>query len=143
MTLLRLLLVATLPQAVVSLYLSVERVRANVGRVLAVEAAVVVLVTAGAIVGMDRLGLIGVGWAWLVAQSIVAALVAPALWRACREPAAGPATWPGRRDSAVVAAVLIGSVHGRRDLFWPACGRRPAAEPVRRPSTRSTSGRSW
>ncbi|MEA2705037.1 MAG: hypothetical protein QOD63_2982, partial [Actinomycetota bacterium] len=86
-TLLRLLLVATLPQALVSLYVSVERVRANVGRVLAVEGAVVVLVTAGAIVGMDRIGLAGVGWAWLVAQSIVAGFVVPALWRACREPA--------------------------------------------------------
>jgi O-antigen/teichoic acid export membrane protein len=87
-TLLRLLLVATLPQALVSLYLTVERVRANVRRVLAVEGVVVILVTAGAVVGMDRLGLVGVGWAWLLAQSIVAALVAPALWRACREPSA-------------------------------------------------------
>ena len=98
-SLLRLLLLATLPQAVVGLYLSVQRVRAHVGRVLAVEAVVVVLVTAGAILGMDRLGLIGVGWAWLAAQSVVAAIVGPALWRACREPAradrqARPATAP-------------------------------------------------
>ena len=88
MTLLRLLLVATLPQALVGLYLTVERVRADVRRVLVVEGVVVILVTVGAVVGMGRLGLIGVGWAWLVAQSIVAALVAPALWRACREPSA-------------------------------------------------------
>jgi O-antigen/teichoic acid export membrane protein len=86
-TVLRLLLVAALPQAMVSLYLSVERVRANVSRVLAVEATVVVLVTAGAVAGMHRLGLVGVGWAWLAAQSVVATLIAPALWRACHEPA--------------------------------------------------------
>ncbi len=82
-TLLRLLLMATLPQALVSLYLGVERVRAQVGRVLAVEAAIVVLVTAGAVVGMNSYGLIGVGWAWLIAQSLVAVVVAPALWRFC------------------------------------------------------------
>jgi len=83
--LLRLLLIAAVPQAIVTLYLSVERVRANVGRVLAVEAAVVVLATSGAIIGMSWLGLNGVGLAWLLAQSVVAAVVAPALWRACRE----------------------------------------------------------
>ncbi|MGH9279397.1 MAG: hypothetical protein ACRD12_14990 [Acidimicrobiales bacterium] len=81
---LRLLLVATLPQAVVSLYIAVERVRANVGRVLAAEAAVVILVTAGAVAGMQAVGLVGLGWAWLVAQSVVAAAVTPGLWRACR-----------------------------------------------------------
>ena len=94
---LRLLLVATIPQALVSVYLSVERVRANVSRVLAVEATVIILVTGGAIAGMHRSGLIGIGWAWLVAQSIVAALVAPALWRACHE----PARFGGRTPPAV------------------------------------------
>ncbi len=83
--LLRLLLIAALPQAMVTIYLGVERVRANVSRVLAVEAAVVVLATAGSVIGMGWLGLKGVGLAWLVAQSIVAAAIAPALWRACRE----------------------------------------------------------
>jgi len=86
-TLLRLLLIATLPQALVSLYLGVQRVRAKVGRVLGAEALVVVLVTAGAVVGMRRFGLVGVGAAWLVAQSTVAAVVAPALRRACARPA--------------------------------------------------------
>jgi O-antigen/teichoic acid export membrane protein len=94
-TLLRLLIVATVPQAMVTLYLGVERVRARVSRVLAVEAAVVVLVTAGAIAGMSRYGLIGVGVAWLVAQSVVAVAIAPALWGACRKTAGeGPEVAP-------------------------------------------------
>jgi len=79
--LLRLLLVGTVPQAVVMLYLGVERVRARVHRVLAVEAATLVLVTIGAILGMRRYGLIGLGLAWLIAQVSVAAMVAPRVWR--------------------------------------------------------------
>ena len=85
-TLLRLLLVATLPQAVVTLYLGVERVRARVGRVILAESAVVALVTGGAIVGMQSGGLTGMGIAWLVGQAVVALAVAPRLWQACRPP---------------------------------------------------------
>jgi O-antigen/teichoic acid export membrane protein len=83
-TLLRLLLIATLPQAAVTLYLGVERVRARVGRVIAAEAAVVALVTGGAILGMRSGGLTGMGVAWLVGQTVVALAVAPLLWQACR-----------------------------------------------------------
>lgn len=79
-TLLRLLLAGTLPQAVVTLYLGAERVRARVNRVLGVEAATVVLVVAGAVLGMRGDGLVGLGVAWLVAQAAVAAVVAPRLW---------------------------------------------------------------
>jgi O-antigen/teichoic acid export membrane protein len=86
-TLLRLLLVATVPHAVIAVYLAVERVRARAGRVVAVEAGIVVLVTAGAVAGMHAYGLIGVGLAWLAVHTVVAALVAPALWRACRRSA--------------------------------------------------------
>lgn len=85
--LLRLLLAGALPQAVVTLYLGVERLRARMGRVIAAEAAVVVLVTTGAIIGMRSTGLNGVGLAWLVGQSVVALAVAPLLWRACQPPA--------------------------------------------------------
>ncbi|MDQ6796916.1 MAG: hypothetical protein M3011_02630 [Actinomycetota bacterium] len=60
-TLLRLLLVATVPHALITLYLGVERVRARVSRVLAVEASIVVLVSVGAVVGMRWFGLFGLG----------------------------------------------------------------------------------
>ncbi|MDQ3897386.1 MAG: hypothetical protein M3326_09135 [Actinomycetota bacterium] len=91
-TLLRLLLVATVPQAATALYLGVERVRARVSRVLAVEAAIVVLVTVGAMAGMHGYGLNGVGVAWLAAQSAVAAVAVPALARALRVPVPVPET---------------------------------------------------
>ena len=83
-TLLRLLLLGALPQAVVTLYLGVERLRSRMGRVIAAEAAVVALVTTGAIVGMRSGGLTGMGMAWVVGQTAVAMAVAPSLWRACR-----------------------------------------------------------
>ncbi|MHB8669974.1 MAG: phosphotransferase [Acidimicrobiales bacterium] len=79
-TLLRLLLAGTVAKAVVILYLGVERVRARVSRVLAAEAATLVLVSAGAILGMNLYGLAGVGMGWLVAQLSVAAVVTPRLW---------------------------------------------------------------
>jgi O-antigen/teichoic acid export membrane protein len=83
-TLLRLFLLAALPHAVITIYLSLERVQARVNRVLAVEALIVVLVTVGAVVGMQRYGLVGVGVAWLAAHTVVAAAVAPGFLRACR-----------------------------------------------------------
>ncbi|HEX2118894.1 MAG TPA: hypothetical protein VHF91_06900 [Acidimicrobiales bacterium] len=86
-TLLQLLLVATVPQAVVTLYLGVERVRAKVRRVLAAEAATGLLVALGVTVGMHASGLTGVGVGWLVAQTVVAVLVAPHLWRVLRSAA--------------------------------------------------------
>lgn len=83
-TLLQLLLLATVPQAVVTLYLGVERVRAKVRRVLAAEAATALLVAVGVTVGMQASGLTGLGVGWLVAQTAVAVLVVPHLWRVLR-----------------------------------------------------------
>ena len=83
-TLLRLLLVSTVPHAVVTLYLGVERVRARARRVLAVEAATGLLVAVGVVLGMRWFGLTGVGVGWLAAQTVVALLVLPLLrnvWR--------------------------------------------------------------
>lgn len=78
-TLLRLLLAGTLPQALITLYLGVERVWARVRRVLAIEAATVLLVITGAIFGMHLYGLTGVGLAWVVAQMSVGGIVVPRL----------------------------------------------------------------
>lgn len=83
-TLLRLLLLGTVPQAVVTLYLGVERVRARVTRVLAVEAGLVSLVIVGGILEMRGYGLAGMGVAWLVAQSAMAAVALPRLRAALR-----------------------------------------------------------
>lgn len=83
-TLLRLLLAGTFPQALITMYLGVERVRARVNRILAAEAATVVMIITGALLGMRWHGLVGLGWAWLVAQTIVAGVVGPDLWKVIR-----------------------------------------------------------
>jgi O-antigen/teichoic acid export membrane protein len=80
-TLLRLLLLGTVPQGIVSLYIGVERVRARVGRVLAIEAVAVVAVVGGAVLGMHALGLAGVGVAFLVSEAGLALFVLPRLAR--------------------------------------------------------------
>ena len=121
-TLLRLLLAGTLLQAVVSIYLGMERIRAKVSRVLGVEAITVVLVIAGALVGMRWHGLAGLGQAWLVAQVIVAGLVAPRLWHAVRATGVAPAT--------AMASVAALTDHRRRPAS-PAPERpRPAPFPA-------------
>ena len=103
--LLRLLLAGTLPQGLITLYLGVERVRARVNHVLAVEAATAVLVITGAIVGMRWHGLVGLGLAWLVAQVSVAGLVAPRLWSAVCQTTSEHAHEPaGVADSAGAGA---------------------------------------
>jgi hypothetical protein len=60
--------------------------------VLVFEALIVALVTVGALAGMHRFGLVGIGIAWLGAHTLVALLVAPSFCRACRR---GPATTAG------------------------------------------------
>ena len=77
--LLRILLLGTIPQAVITLYLGVERVRANMSRIVAVEAAIVAMVTIGGVLAMQRRGLIGMGMCWFLAHLIVAISVVPAL----------------------------------------------------------------
>jgi O-antigen/teichoic acid export membrane protein/GT2 family glycosyltransferase len=73
---LRLLLLGAIPQGVVAIYLGVERVRARMRRVIAVEALTVVLVSGGALVAMGPLGLAGVGVAWCLGHTAVALAVA-------------------------------------------------------------------
>lgn len=77
--LLRILLIGTIPQAVITLYLGMERVRAKVSRIVAVEAAIVALVTTGGVLAMPRYGLIGMGVSWFLAHLVVAATIVPAL----------------------------------------------------------------
>ena len=82
--LLRLLITAAAAHAVVVLYMAVERVRARVSRVLAAEGVLTVLTIGGAVTGMHVDGLAGLGVATTVAEVVVAAVVAPKLWRVIR-----------------------------------------------------------
>jgi len=73
--LLRLLAVAAVPYSVVSVYISVVRVQRRVRRAAAVLAVMCVLVLALSEVLLRSLGLAGVGVAWLVTQTALAAFV--------------------------------------------------------------------
>ncbi len=83
-TLMRLLLIGTAAHAVIVLYMAVERVRARVSRVLLAEGLLVILMVSGAVIGMRMSGLVGLGRAYLLAEVIVAIIVAPRLWRLIR-----------------------------------------------------------
>ncbi len=84
--LLRCLTLAVLPHGVNAIYLSVARVRRQVGRVVLVQGALAVLSISLSLLLLGPLGILGVGVAWLVAQSTVALVVLIAglrpMWRA-------------------------------------------------------------
>lgn len=80
-TVLRLLLLGLVPQAIVIIYQAVERVRGNAGRVVLSTLAQAVSNIAGVVIGGQLLGLAGVGWGWVLANLLVAVCVAPLLLR--------------------------------------------------------------
>lgn len=100
--LLRLLTLAVLPHGVNAIYLSVARVRRQVGRVVLVQGALAILSISLSLVLLTPLGILGVGVAWLVAQSAVALAVLIAglgpMWRA--------------RTSGLPATYVIGDLAG-------------------------------
>ncbi len=76
---LRLLLLAAVPQTVVALAMSVERVRGRANRVVKYQ-----VISAGTAIGlaiplMQAIGLVGIGVAWLLSQCIVGLLVLPSM----------------------------------------------------------------
>lgn len=87
-TVLRLLLLGTIPQGLVAIALGVERVRARMPRVVAVEALTVALVTVGALVAMGPFGLVGAGIAWCAGHLVVACVVTSDIRNACVVPVA-------------------------------------------------------
>ncbi len=76
---LRLLLLATIPQTAVAIAMNIERVRGRAHRVVRYQA--VAAVTALALIApfIRMAGLSGVGWAWLVGQCIAASVALPAV----------------------------------------------------------------
>jgi O-antigen/teichoic acid export membrane protein len=81
---LRLFAVAALAKLVLVVYLAACRVRRQVGRIIAVQATTSALVVGLALLTMGRLGVTGVGVAYLIGQVVVAAAVLPALARILR-----------------------------------------------------------
>lgn len=80
-TLLRLLALGSLPRMVNIVYMATQRVLRRVGRVIATQAAISVVVLSGTIALAPRIGVNGIGFAWLGAQLAVAVALAPWLRR--------------------------------------------------------------
>jgi len=71
--LLRLVLLSAIPQVFVGIGVSVARVQRRTGRIIATYATIAVLVFTGAELALRTVGLTGVGVAWLLSQTLVAA----------------------------------------------------------------------
>jgi O-antigen/teichoic acid export membrane protein len=83
-TLLRLLVLAVLPKLLVAVFVAVCRVQRRVDRIILVQALTSTLVLSLSLMLMGRLGIVGVGVAYLVSQAAVAAAVLPSLVRLVR-----------------------------------------------------------
>jgi O-antigen/teichoic acid export membrane protein len=81
---LRLLAVAVLPKLLVTVFVAVSRVQKRVGRIVAVQALASTLVVSLSLVATGRLGILGVGVAYLISQTVVASAVLPSLLRLLR-----------------------------------------------------------
>lgn len=83
-TLLRLLLLSAIPQAVLSLYQAVERVRGRAGRIVLVTLGRFVAMLISVVVAGKVFGLEGIGTALILSQLVVLLPVLPALTRLLR-----------------------------------------------------------
>lgn len=79
--LLRLLSFASLPISVTSVYLTVKRVRKQIVSLNLLALALSGLGIVSSFVLVTRLGIIGIGWGWLLSQSIFALFLVGPLWR--------------------------------------------------------------
>ncbi len=74
-TVLRLLVISALPNLVTMSAVSAARARRRTGVALAILGSLCAIVVAASLVLLPVMGIDGVGWAWLVAQSVIAAAV--------------------------------------------------------------------
>jgi O-antigen/teichoic acid export membrane protein len=73
--LLRYLALSALPYAVVSLYVSIARVQRKVLHIVAVLSLLCVMAIGLILLWIEQYGLVSIGWAWLLSQSVVAGLL--------------------------------------------------------------------
>ena len=110
--LLRLLALAALPHGVNAIYLAVARVRRQVERVIAVQATMAAVALGLSVALLGRMGIAGVGVAWLIAQTSVATVILATellpLWRSAPGDGAtgdsasrAPAAVPDRGSASV------------------------------------------
>jgi O-antigen/teichoic acid export membrane protein len=81
---LRLFAVAVLPKLVLIVFVAASRVRRQVGRIVLAQASVSALVVSLALITMGRIGVTGVGVAYLTGQLVVAGAAMPSLLRLLR-----------------------------------------------------------
>jgi len=74
-SLLRLLALSALPNIITSLYISIARVQRRIKDIVIVMTALCGMVLFFTFLSIDRMGLVGVGWAWLISQSIIATVI--------------------------------------------------------------------
>lgn len=73
--LLRLLALSALPYMIISLYVSIARVQQKVFRIVITLSVLCLLAVGLTLFWVDRLGLAGIGWAWLLSQTFVACML--------------------------------------------------------------------
>jgi Na+-driven multidrug efflux pump len=78
---LRLLIAGCVPQALVIVYLGIERVRGRAARIVVVQGLAFALVLLGLTLLIPHGGLLGIGVAWLLAWTLTALAVLPVLYR--------------------------------------------------------------
>lgn len=91
-TLLRLLALSSIPFTVISLYIGFARVATQARRLVVVEAVVAVMLLGLTQVLLPQLGLVGVGYAFLVTYSLVAAILLGTGLRPLLRPSISPAS---------------------------------------------------
>ncbi len=73
--LLRILALSTIPNIITALYIATARVQRRVTAVVVVLATLCVLVLGLSFVLLKMVGVVGVGWAWLISQSMIASVL--------------------------------------------------------------------
>lgn len=80
-TVLRLLLIGLIPEAVALLYEAVARVRSQGGRIAAINGAQAAITLTLAAILSGPFGLVGIGWAWIIGHTVVAIAILPSMIR--------------------------------------------------------------
>ena len=74
--LLRLLALSSIPYIITSLHISIARVQQRIMNIVITTSVLCGMVLLITFILLERFGLVGVGWAWLISQSVVAAVIA-------------------------------------------------------------------
>lgn len=101
--LLGLLGVATIPVSVIMVAFALDRIASKVGRAAITQLALAVLVLTGSLLLIRKLGIDGVGLAWVGSASLVAVARLPTIVRVIKGPADAAALSPGQGEPVRVA----------------------------------------